>query len=106
METPDELNETDLATVTTQKDYDKATLLEMAGDYTRNKLFWAKQFVSDSDLLWGKSIQVAVCNELKLSVYQAEKFWDTYGGSTQVRTAIRHKRQSVVQSVRKAFFSK
>ena len=99
-------NVADLETIFTLKEQEKENLLETAANYTRNTLFWAKQFVSDDDLRLGKSIQVAVCNELKLSGYHAERFWETYGGCTRVRTAIRHKRQSVVQAVRKSFFSK
>ena len=99
-------NGTYLAAITPSIEANKEIMLDQAADYTRNKLFWLKQFVADDDLVFGKSLQKLVCNTLNVAGKDAEKFWETWGGREHVRTAIRHKRQSVIQMMKRSFYSK
>ena len=80
---------------------------DSAAEYVRSELFDKKQFVVDSELGMGGSIQKLVCNSLNIAgETRARVFWDEKGGKETVRNTFRRKRQSAQNAMKLAFRGK
>jgi hypothetical protein len=95
---------------TVQQEVCKETLddwKDSAAEYIRSELFVKKQFVRDSDLVFGGNIQKLVCISLNIAgETRARIFWDDKGGKETVRNTFRRKRQSAQNAMKLAFRGK
>ena len=77
---------------------------DSAASYVRQQLFDKKQFVTDSELMFGGTIRELVCSDINISSgRRAQIFWDEKGGKETVRGTFRRKRQTAQTAMRIAF---
>ena len=75
-----------------------------ASHVRQQQLIDKKQFVSDSKLVFGGTIQKLVCSNTNMSNgKRAQMLWDERGGKETVRSAFCRKRQAAQNAMKIAF---